>query len=53
MQTRPLASSVNAYAAGQVVANHATVAVGADGTISLYASTAGHVIVDVAGWYTA
>lgn len=46
----PLASTVN-YAAGQTVANLATVAVGADGRLCLHSSAPTHVVVDVGGGF--
>jgi secreted PhoX family phosphatase len=48
----PYASSVNGDRAGAVVANHITIPVGADGSISLYNDAGGHLLVDVTGWYT-
>jgi len=52
-EPRPTASNVN-FDKGQVVPNHVTVKVGAGGAIRLYASGGcPHVIVDVAGYYTA
>ena len=50
---RPDVSSLNAHRTGQVVANHITIPIGADGTISLYNDAGGHLLVDVTGWYTA
>lgn len=48
---RPTASSLNWNAAGQTVANAATVALGAGGEISIYVERAAtHVIVDVAAY---
>ena len=49
----PDASSLNADRAGQTVANHITIPIGADGSISLYNDAGGHLLVDVTGWYTA
>lgn len=51
-QTLPIVSNVN-YAAGQTVANLATVKLSASGSICVYALTATHVIVDVSGWFGA
>jgi hypothetical protein len=50
---RPYASSVNGDRAGAVVANHVTIPLGADGSISLFNDAGGHLLVDVTGWYTA
>ncbi len=50
LTTRPDASSIN-YARGHTVANLVTVALGTDGGLSLAASTATDVILDVVGWY--
>ena len=53
--TRPLSSSLNADGAGQTRANQAIVPVGSDGTvfgINIFASSGGHLIVDVAGYFT-
>jgi Subtilase family len=44
-------STVN-YVAGETSATHAIVPVGADGTISVFTSTAAHIIVDVTGYVT-
>lgn len=46
-------SNVNADAGGQTRANFAIVPVAADGTIALYSTAAGHLIVDVLGWFEA
>ena len=48
---RPGASTLDADAAGETVANLATARVGSGGAISLYSSAAGHLVVDLAGWY--
>lgn len=49
--SRPLASDLN-WAAGASAANLVIVAVGPEGTVSLYNSAGGtDVVVDVAGWY--
>lgn len=45
-------SNVNVTRAGQTVANLAIVPVGADGSVTLVGSVVGHVVVDVAGWFT-
>ncbi len=51
--TLPTASNLN-YVAGQTVPNMVTVALGTNGSITLYAQNGcPHVIVDIAGWYTA
>ena len=44
-QAVPVASNVN-FAAGQTVANAATVALGDEGAICVFSSAAAHVIVD-------
>ncbi len=50
---RPYASSINASTDGQTIANHVTVPVGADGTITLFCQNGGHLVFDITGWYTA
>lgn len=45
-------SNVNVTTAGQTVANLVLVPVGADGSVTLVGSLVGHVVVDVAGWFT-
>lgn len=45
-------SSVNATSPGQTVANLVIVPVGADGSVTLVGNAIGHVLVDVAGWFT-
>lgn len=47
--TRPVASNLN-YTAGQTIANLVVASVGADGSVCVFSSTAGQVIVDAAGW---
>jgi hypothetical protein len=47
----PLASNLN-YAAGQVVANLATAAVPASGTVCLSTWAATHLVIDVSGYFT-
>ena len=47
---QPATSDLN-YAAGQTVANLAHVKLGSDGRVCVTASSATHVIVDIAGWY--
>ncbi len=52
---RPDSSSLNADGAGQTRANQAIVPVGVDGAvfgINVFASAGGHLIVDVAGYFT-
>ena len=44
-------SNLNADTAGQDRANFAIVPLGADGTIGLYATAVGHLVVDVLGWF--
>ena len=50
--TRPGASNVN-YVAGTAVGNRVTVPVSASGQVTLYATAATDIIVDVSGWFTA
>jgi hypothetical protein len=47
---RPHTSTAN-FAAGDIVANAAQLALGGDGRLCLSVSTATHVIVDVSGWW--
>jgi len=48
----PLRASSNLNAsAGQTVANLVMVPVGADGTITLYTQSGGHLVADVTGWF--
>jgi LPXTG-site transpeptidase (sortase) family protein len=49
--TRPTTSVLNAERAGQTLANLATVPVGPDGKLSIFASATTDVIVDVFGYY--
>jgi protocatechuate 3,4-dioxygenase beta subunit len=49
--TRPTASSLNATAIGQTLANHVITAVGGDGGVRLFTQTGTHFVVDVSGWY--
>jgi alpha-tubulin suppressor-like RCC1 family protein len=51
-QARPLASNLN-FVAGQTVPNAALSKVGSSGSVCLYTSAATHLIVDVAGWFSA
>jgi hypothetical protein len=51
-EPRPTASNVN-YVRGQTVPNAGTVKVAADGTLCIYSLAPTHVIVDLAGLYTA
>lgn len=46
----PLASSLNAQAPGETVANLVTIPIGADGKVSIFTEAGGHLIADVAGW---
>lgn len=48
---RPLASNLNASAAGQTVANHAILRTSSAG-VAVYSQRGGHLIVDVAGYFT-
>jgi hypothetical protein len=50
-QEMPEVSSINFTSAGQVVANHTTAVVGANGATCIFASTTTHVVVDVEGAY--
>ena len=50
-QDRPDASNLNVTAAGQNIANLATVRLGAGGRVSLFTQSGGHLIADVAGYY--
>ena len=49
-QARGTTSTVNVSTAGQTIANHAIVPVGADGAVRLFVSHGTHVIVDLFGW---
>jgi hypothetical protein len=49
--SRPATSNIN-VAAKQVVANLVIVPVGANGTVTLYASASTNLVADVAGYYT-
>lgn len=51
-QARPAASNLNTDLAGQTVAAHVTVPVGAGGAVNLFTSGGGHLLVDVVGWFT-
>ncbi len=44
-------STVNVSTAGQTIANHAIVPVGADGAVRLFVSHGTHVIADLFGWF--
>ena len=46
---RPLASSLN-YSGGRTIANLVVAALGADGSVCVFASTTAKVVVDVDGW---
>jgi hypothetical protein len=48
---RPLASSLNATRAGQIIANHVITPVSTGG-LSFYTQNGAHLIVDISGWYT-
>ena len=48
---RPLASNLNATAAGQTVANHAILRTSSNG-VAVYSQRGGHLVVDVAGYFT-
>jgi uncharacterized delta-60 repeat protein len=50
--TRPTVSNLNVPQAGQTIAGHATVRLGADGAIRVAPSTSTHLLVDVVGWFT-
>jgi len=49
-ETPPLASNLN-FDAGQTIPNMVIAKVGTDGQVSIYASSATHVIVDISGYY--
>jgi LPXTG-site transpeptidase (sortase) family protein len=49
--SRPTTSVLNAERTGQTIANLATVPVGADGKVTIFASVATDVVVDVFGYY--
>lgn len=51
-QARPTASNLNTDFAGQTVAAHVVVPVGAGGAVNLFTSGGGHLLVDVVGWFT-
>ncbi|MFT3851904.1 MAG: sortase [Ilumatobacteraceae bacterium] len=48
----PIASNVNTDQPGQTRANQAILPVGADLAINVFANSGGHLVVDVAGYYT-
>ena len=48
---RPVASTLNTNS-GDTIANATIIPIAADGTISIYTQSGGHVIVDVTGWIT-
>jgi len=48
---RPGTSTVNASAAGQVVANHATVPLGAGGGVDVFTLAPAHMLLDVFGYF--
>ena len=50
---RPNVSNVNATAPGQDVANLAVVGLSSDGVMSFFSQSGGHLVADVAGWFTA
>jgi hypothetical protein len=50
--TMPTASNLNLTQVGQTVANLVTVRLSADGKVKLFASGGGHLLADVAGYYT-
>ncbi len=49
---RPLASNLNVTAAGENVPNLVVVPLGADGTVSLFTQSGGHLLADVTGYFT-
>ena len=49
---RPLASSLNVNASGELRTNMSIVGVGTDGTISLFNQSATQLVVDIVGWFT-
>lgn len=48
---QPTASSLNLEYAGQTIPNLVTVAVGVDGSVSLFSQTGTHLVVDISGYY--
>ena len=50
---QPTVSNINATAAAQTVANLAVVRLGADGTLKVFAQRRTHVVLDIAGYFTA
>ena len=48
----PLASNLNTVRSGQTVPNLVVVPVGSDGTVSFYTQSGGHLLADIAGYYT-
>jgi hypothetical protein len=48
----PVASSINADHANQIIAGHVTVAVGGDGKVRLRPAMSTHLVIDVQGYYT-
>ena len=51
LQPKPVVSNLNVTAAGQNIANLATVKLGAGGMVSLFTQSGSHLVVDVAGYY--
>lgn len=49
---KPNASNLN-YSGGQTIANMVIAKVGTDGSVSIYSTSAAHIIVDVMGYFTA
>jgi hypothetical protein len=49
--SRPTTSSLNVSQGAQTIANHVTIPSGNDGAVRLSASSAMHLVGDVAGWY--
>jgi hypothetical protein len=52
VSTMPIVSNLNLTQAGQTVANLVTVRLSADGKVKIFTSGGGHVLADVAGYYT-
>ncbi len=49
---RPLASNLNVSTTGENVPNLVVVPLGADGTVSLFTQSGGHLLADIAGYFT-
>ena len=49
--TRPLASNINTTGSGQTIPNAVIVGLG-DAHLSAYTSSGGHLVIDIAGWFS-